>query len=119
MALSFASDSSNEFLIEKGEFVLVEDGAQVVQNVRERLLSYQDDFFLDRTHGVPYFQSIFTKPFNLNLTESLLKLVILGTEGVEQLTDFSTEFSPATRGLSVQFTFRTTFGNVEGVTINV
>lgn len=119
MSVSFASDSNNEFIIENGEFVLSREGAQVVQNVKERLLSYLDDFFLDRTHGVPYYQSIFTKPFNLNLTESLLKLQIIRTEGVETLTSFQTQFDPVTRALTVTFVFLTTFGTVEGVTINV
>lgn len=119
MAVSFAGDSSSEFIIEKGEFVLVEDGAQVVQNVRERLLSYREDFFLDRTQGLPYFQTMFTKPFNLNLTESLLKAEILDTEGVESLLSFATEFESNTRKLTVTFTFQTAFGSVEGVTINV
>lgn len=119
MALSFASDSSNEFIIEKGEFVLVSDGAQVVQNVKEKLLSYEDDFFLDRTHGLPYYQSMFTKPVNLNLTESLLKAEILSTEGVQQLLSFQTQFNSVTRVLAVTFTFETIYGDVQGVTINV
>lgn len=119
MALSFASDSGNEFIVENGEFVLVENGAQVVQNVRERLLSYRDDYFLDRTQGLPYFQTIFDKPFNLNLTEALLKAEILGTDGVEELLSFRTQFDKATRVLSISFTFRTVYGTVEGVTINV
>lgn len=119
MALSFASDSNNEFIIDKGEFILVEDGAQVVQNVRERLLSYRDDFFLDRRQGLPYYQSIFTKPFNLNLTESLVKAEILDTDGVERLLSFQTQFNSATRGLTITFTFETIYNDVQGVTINV
>lgn len=119
MSLSFANDSNNEFIIENGEFVIVADGAQVVQNVAERLRSYLDDFFLDRTHGVPYFQTIFEKPFNLGLSESILKQTIIETEGVERLTRFESDFNPTTRALIVTMSFQTIFGNVDGVTINV
>jgi hypothetical protein len=119
MSVSFASDSNNEFIIENGEFVLVKDGAQVVQNVAERLRSYLDDFFLDRTQGVPYFQTILTKPFNLGLSESILKQTIIQTEDVLRLTRFESDFNPDTRALNVSMSFETTFGNVDGVTINV
>jgi len=119
MSLSFAVDSNNELIIDNGEFVLVQDGAQVVQNVRQRMLSYMDDFFLDRTHGLPYFQTIFKKPVNLNLTESLLKAQVIETEGVEQLRSFQLQFDKVSRKLLVSVTFKTEFDTVEGVTINV
>lgn len=118
MSTSFASDENNEFLIENGEFVLVADGAQVVQNVRERLLSYLEDWFLDRRQGVPYFQIILTKPFDLIQAESIMKETILQTDGIERLIAFASTFDPDLRKWQIVTTFQTTFGSVEGVTIN-
>lgn len=119
MAVSFASDSSNEFIIADGEFVLVTQGAQAVQNVAERLRSYLEDFFLDRTQGLPYFQTLLKKPFNLGLTESIIKQAILQTEDVQRLTRFESDYDPDTRGLVITMSFETIYGTVEGVTINV
>lgn len=119
MTTSFASDSDNNFIIKNGEFVIVGQGAQVVQNVRENLQSYLDDFFLDRTQGVPYFQEYLTKPVDLNNIEIGLKGVILNTEGVSRLVTFSIDFNGDNRELNVATRFETIYGSVEGTTINV
>lgn len=118
MAVSFASDSNNDFIIENGEFVLVSDGAQVAQNVRERLLFYLDDYFLNRNLGVPYFQVIFQKPVDLAEVESILKQTIIQTDGVDQLLTFLTTFDPVTRKMTIATSFNTVFDTIEGVTLN-
>ena len=119
MAISRALDSNNDISFKNGSSFMVEDGAEVVQHIRSRLLFYKEEWFLDTDAGVPYFQEIFTKPFNLARTESTLKREILQTPGVEKLTQFSIDFNANTRKLTVTFSAETTFGTVEGATINV
>ncbi len=119
MATSFASDESNNFIIKNGEFVLVEDVDQLVQNVRERLLSYRSDYFLDSTHGLPYIEVIFAKPFNIINAESAIKAEILADSEIEELTSFSSEFDSITRKFTVTVSCTTVYGELNGVTLNV
>jgi len=117
-----ALDSNNDLIVEGGQLKLVEDGAEVVQHVRSRLLFYQEEWFLDLQAGTPYFQQIFVKPSNLANIESIFKTRILETPGVESLTEFEMDYDGGSvRKLTVSFSAQTTFGSIdnEKVTINV
>ena len=112
--ISRALDSNNDMLIRNGTFATVIDGAQVVQHVRTRLLFYLGEWFADKRAGVPWFESVFTKPFNVGLTESIIKSVILNTPDVLQLNSFSMAVpDPSNRQLIVSFSAETTFGIID------
>lgn len=114
-----ALDSSNDIIVENGAFKLVEDGAEVVQHVRTRLLFYKNEWFLNRNSGVAYFQEIFVKPSNPAATESIIKTEIIRTPGILSLITFAMEFDSVSRKLSITFTAETEFGIIDEVTINV
>ena len=116
--ISRSLNSSNDLYLLNGQIAVIQDGNEVLQNVRTRLLTYQAEWFLDTTAGVPYLQSILIKPANLSATESLIKSEILQTPGVEGLSSFGLEFNKTTRTLNINFTARTTFGDVSG-TLNM
>lgn len=118
MATSFLSDDTNNLVIVNGEFAVISAGGEVAQNVAERLRSYFNDWFLDRDQGVPYFQEIFVKPFDITNSESILKQTILQTPGVQALELFSSSFDGTTRGWTVTAQFTTIFNTVEEVNIN-
>ena len=120
--IGHALDSNNDLIIEKGALKLVEDGAEVVQHVRTRLLFYLEEWFLDLQAGTPWFQEVFLKPANLANIESLLKQRILETPGVQSpLIEFSVDYQGgSSRLLTVDFSAQTTFGSIikDNVTIN-
>ena len=114
-----ALDSENQLMFENGTFRIVADGAELLQNLRCRLLSYEGEYFLDRTSGVPYFQQIFKKPLDLSNAESILKQVILETDGVESIIKFAVSFNSSIRKLAIEFSIETIYGPIEGETLNV
>lgn len=107
-------NSSNDIYLLNGQIATVQDGNEVLQHVRTRLLTYQGEWFLDTTAGLPYFQVILIKPANLSATESLIKSEILQTPGVDGLSAFALEFNKTTRTLNINFTAQTTYGDVSG-----
>ena len=117
---SLGLDSNNDIIFEKGRFVRVIEGPAMVQKVRSRLLLYFNEWFLDITVGVPYFEEIFVKPANLPRTESILKRTILETPGVTALNSFELDFNTATRRLLVSFSATSIWGEISPteVTIN-
>ena len=120
--ISRALDSNNDLIVSYGSLKTVEEGAEVVQHVRSRLLFYLGEWFLDTEAGVPYFQEIFTKPANLANIESIFKSKILRTPGVQRLTDFSMDYQGGSeRRLTVAFSAETIYGSIDNdkVTINV
>lgn len=117
-----ALDSNNDLIIENGSFKIVDKGAEVVQHVRTRLLTYLNEWFLDRESGVPYFEQVFIKPVNLNNVESILKTTIIRTPGVSELTEFQMVYNIIPdRKIFISFAAETIYGTInnEEVTINV
>ena len=115
-------DKNNDLVIRKGSFFVVDEGAEVAQHVRTRLLFYLSEWFLNTNAGTPYFEEIFNKPANLATIESILKSRILNTPGVSLLIEFNMEYEgPETRQLNISFTAQTVYGIIENeeVTINV
>ncbi len=116
--ISRSLNSSNDLYLLNGRIAALQDGNEVLQHVRTRLLTYQAEWFLDTSVGVPYLQRILIKPANLSATESIIKSEILQTPGVDSLSAFGLEFNKTTRTLNINFTARTTFGDVSG-TLNM
>ena len=117
-----ALDSNNDLILEKGNFKTVEEGAEVVQHVRTRLLFYIGEWFLDITAGTPWFEQVFVKPADLANVESIIKTRILRTTDVLKLNEFAMLFETVNkRELTVSFTAETIYGiiNTGEVTINV
>jgi hypothetical protein len=113
--ISRSLNNSNDLYLLNGRIAVVSEGEQVLQHVRTRLLTYQEEWFLDTRAGIPYFQNILIKPANLSGTEALIKTEILQTPDVLSLSAFGLEFDAITRTLNITFTALTAFGDVSGV----
>ena len=117
--LGKALNGNNDIFIKNGRFAVVTDGAQVVQHLRTRLRFFLGEWFLDLTVGVPYLQQILKKPFDIAKVEALIKSEILNTPDIEKLTRFESSFNGETRKLTINFDAETSYGLVEGVSLNV
>lgn len=62
------------------------------QRVIVRLLTYRNEWFLDRKVGVPYYESILGKNRSKETIDSILKRTILQTEGVISLDYYRSKF---------------------------
>lgn len=106
-----ALDSDNDIVIRNGSFATTSGGAQVAQHVRTRLQFYLGEWFADNRAGTPWFQEVFTKPFNVGAVETIIKLRIAGTPDLEKIIEFSMSVpTPANRQLIVSFSAETSFG---------
>lgn len=95
------------------------DSEAVAQNVKSRLQLLRGEWMLDTDAGVPYLQSIAVKPANIPLSESLIKQTILGTDGVLEITSFSTALDRDTRRLNVIGTITTIYGDITNIKVNL
>lgn len=115
-----ALDSNNDLIVNKGQIQLVEEGAEIVQHVRTRLLFYMEEWFLDLNAGVPYFQQIFVKPVNLANVESIFKTKIIDTPGVDRLVSFSMDYEGgSSRELTVAFSAETIYGIIDNLEVTI
>ena len=92
---------------------LVDQAAQVRQQLLIKLKLWRGEWFLDTEFGTPYLQQILGKQLTLSGVIAALRKSILEVEGVRQITSLSYSFSNSTRKLSIDFTADTPYGIVE------
>lgn len=103
MGLSIKRGGSNPgdlHLDDKGNLVLVFGGEAVAQHVRQRLMTYEGEWFLDRAVGVPWLRDILGEQYDPALAEAVIKAEILDSDGVVDINSFSVRFDRSSRGLS-------------------
>lgn len=84
-----------------GNLVMVEDALAVGQHVRQRLMTYEGEWFLDTQAGVPWLEQIMGRQPDLQLAEAVMKAEIADTDGVTAIEEFSIRFFRGNRQLDV------------------
>lgn len=107
-------DLDNELVLENGDLVLTtSETDNIAQNIRQRLRVLKGEWFLDRTLGLPYFETILEKNPNSVLVATLFKQTILETRGVTKLNTFSMTYDNNNlRELVVTFEATITTGDI-------
>lgn len=91
-----------------GSYVVIGDTADtfaeaVAQGIRNRILFFKGEWFLDTREGVPWIQRILGHSPDLGAVRSILRNVIEGTEGVAGVTSIDLELDHSNRKLAVAF----------------
>jgi len=113
-------DDNDDIAIENNSFVLTENNSdeEIRQRLIQRLKFFLDEWFLDKTEGLPYFQAIFVKGTSPDIIDAAFKDRIIGTRGVVTLDRFDPiEYSASTRTANVSFDVTTI--NSETLTIDI
>lgn len=84
-----------------GQLRLVYDNEAIAQHVKQNLLFYRGEWFLDILAGVPWFQEVFVRPTNQVVIESVIKKAILDVVGVLELVSFNVEIDGKQRAINV------------------
>lgn len=87
------------FLDDDGNLAIVEDAEAVGQHVRQRLMTYEGEWFLDADAGVTWLTNVLGQGYDPVIAEALTKAEILETDGVDEIESFSVRFERETRGL--------------------
>lgn len=99
---------------ENGDYAInhfVEGTPATAQAVTTRLRLFKGEWFLNLNSGVPWYTEVLTKPARLAQINTLIRNVILQTQGVASLSKFEMVFSSDIRKLAVSFTGTTVWGD--------
>jgi len=106
-----ALDKDTHDLIYTGsDLLMVDELDQIEQSLKERLLFYRQEWFLDTTSGIPFYDDILVKNPNVPNIENIIKAEIMDTPEAIELLSFKSEFDAPARSYSVSFSLRTEFG---------
>ena len=101
-----------DLVLRAGDLAVLDGHAQTTQHIRQRILAFQGEWFLDLSEGLPWLQDILGKPQDVVLVEALLKERIQGSPEVEALTAFELTGADAERTLRIDFTVRLAGGRI-------
>lgn len=95
-------ETTNDLIFEGNSLVMVTGAEAVAQHVRQRLMTYAGEWFLDTTAGVPWLAQIMGAQYDPALAEAVVKAEILETDAVVEITSFSVGFERALRRLAIR-----------------
>lgn len=101
IGLAIDQTTNDLYLADDGLLAIVRDAHAVGQHVRQRLKTFEGEWFLDTTAGVPWIDQIFARQYNPALAEAVVKAEILDTVGTVEITAFSVRFDKALRNLDI------------------
>lgn len=107
------AEDNHDLLIENYDLQLTEGVEAIQQALIIRLQFFINEWFLDITRGVEFYQTIYVKNPNLNLVASVIKTQILTTPGVNEILSYAQSFDSTGRELTVVFKVDTDFGELE------
>lgn len=85
-----------------GDLIISRDAHAVGQHARQRLQTFEGEWFLDGTVGVPWLTQILGHKYDPALAEAVVKARLLGTDGVTGINAFAVSFDRASRGLHIR-----------------
>jgi len=97
---------TGDIAYENGNFVFLDGIDAVVQDVKSRLSTFLGEWFLDTSLGVPYHQQIFVKGTTPTQIDSLIKLEIKNTPGVDEILEYTSDYEDATRDYAISCKIR-------------
>lgn len=103
---------THDLVIKDGDFSLTTGNDTIRQRIKQALLFYKGEWFLDVTAGIPYFDDVLIKSPEQKRVESIFKAAILAVEGTVKLLEFKTNYVPDTRTFELDFVVETNVGNV-------
>lgn len=102
IGLSIDPVSNDLYLDATNNLALATLAKAVGEHVRQRLMTYSGEWFLDTTAGVPWLEQIMGRGYDPALAEAVVKAEILDTDGVREITSFSIAFDNELRRLRIR-----------------
>ncbi|MBN9074286.1 MAG: hypothetical protein J0H34_22340 [Rhizobiales bacterium] len=101
IGLAIDPATNDLYLAPDGNLAVVHDAEAIGQHVRQRLMTFEGEWFLDILAGVPWLDQLLGRAYDSALAEAVVKAEILDTDGVEEITSFSVRFLRDQRNLDI------------------
>jgi len=102
-------DANGDYVLGNNAF-LINSPEAVGQAVLTRLNLFLGEWFIDITDGTPWLTEILGKRFSTTNPDAAIKQRILGTQGVTEITDYSSAYNGNARSITVNATLNTIYG---------
>lgn len=108
--------NTNDLVVQDGTINLLNREDKVArQSLVINLLTYQGEWFLDLTEGIPYFQQILIKGVTQSFVDSIIKQAIRISPFITSIVSFRSEMTSDSY-IVKEFTGTTTNGQIVSIT---
>ncbi len=105
-------DLNHDLTVQNYDLQLVTEADQLTQKLKNKILFFYSEWFLDTTQGVQYYEIALVKNPDLVLISNMIKAAILDTQGVFEIISYEQTMDNRARKLSVNFIVDTIYGNL-------
>lgn len=105
--------NTGDLQLSKGQLVLIDGQEEIKQHVEQRLRTFQGEWFLDITIGLPYYDEILKKNVNPSTIDALFIDEILASPGIIRLLSFNSDLDNSSRKLKIDCEAQTIDGVVD------
>lgn len=110
-------DAKHDWMFGRGQSDYHTASDAVAQRVKTTLLSITNDWFLDESHGIPWFEFWVKNPPLMRM-EIDIKSAILNIEGVERIDSFDLQITEK-RACIIELSYTDAYGNQLRIIVNV
>lgn len=107
-------DTTRDIVWHNGPLLQSDTTQPLTDTVRQRLLirlrCFQEEWFMDTTYGIPYYQNILGKKTTKEAVDLIFQTAILSEVGVKEIVSFTSTF--AKRNYTATFTVKVVTGGV-------
>jgi len=99
IGLAIDQATNDLFVDSAGNLATVTNALAVGQHVRQCLMTYRGEWFLNPDIGVPWIQQVMGRRYDPSLAEAVLKAAVFSVDGVTEITSFGVSFARDIRNL--------------------
>lgn len=103
-------DANGDYTLGTGADFYIDTPEAVGQAIQTRLALYRGEWFLDTADGTPWKTDVLGK-YTRDAYDAAIKNRILGTEGVNAIVSYSSNFDGTTRTLNIEAQVNTVYGD--------
>ena len=96
-------DNNGDFDLERGDFLLIDNDQRIIQQIKIRLLTWANEWFLDKDVGINYLDIFNEKQNTEALIENLIRNTISDIENVVSVDSVAVKKDNKNRTLTVNF----------------
>jgi hypothetical protein len=110
-------DQNNDLAIISFDLALTDNTQLTGQKIKQALLLFEGEWFLNNSIGMPYFTEILGKDNSLSRIETLYIRAIQAIPEVVEILSFNIDEDNTTRTLKINFKVRDAEGNIIDITL--
>ncbi len=112
MSIDLLLDQNQDLVVELGDLALVDEGEEVIQSAKIRILHILGEWVFDYTLGVDWFGVMWATDSSTLQKKTEIQRILVNTPNLRRLLRLDFSVDPIERAAQIDFTADTVFGPV-------